>query len=76
MGCRGLRRVIERRCGAREWKWKVSVLPGEVEVVLGVKVRSGPTWISWFMAREWRRKRRRGWVLSCIVMDGVIELGM
>jgi hypothetical protein len=42
------------------------VLPGEV--VFGVKVRSGPTWMSWFMAREQGRKRRRGKVLSCMVV--------
>jgi len=35
------------------------VLPGEAEVVFGVKVRLGPTWMSWFMAGEQGRKRRR-----------------
>jgi hypothetical protein len=45
------------------------VLAGEAEVVFGVKVRLEPTWISWFMAREWGRKRGRGKVLSCMVME-------
>lgn len=45
------------------------MLPGEAEVVFGVKVRSRPTWVSWFMAREWaRERRRRVRVLSCMVM--------
>jgi hypothetical protein len=49
------------------------VLPGKAEVVFGVKVRSEPTWMSWFMAMEWGRKRRRGRVLSCMVTDGVMS---
>ena len=28
------------------WKWKVSVSPGEADVVFGEKERAGPTWMS------------------------------
>jgi hypothetical protein len=62
-------------------KWKVNVSPGEATVVLGVKERAGPTWMSWFAeSTGWRRSEsgRRRWrigVWRCMVdMDWRLRL--